>query len=140
MENKQIKLTLNDLLYIGNEYETIRYVEEHRDERLSTFKIDRPRKPIIKDSPTSDEAKVYYESLVQYEKDLVEFNKEKEIKASIRDEYNSLIIDYIKEVSGLNNIPEQYRGKVYEKAYQNGHSSGYYEVYNSLCSLIEIFE
>ena len=55
-------------------------------------------------------------------------------------EVNVLIEGFIKKESGLFDIPEQYQNKVYYRAYSDGHSAGYYEVYQKLCELVEIFE
>lgn len=52
---------------------------------------------------------------------------------------NNLIEEYILEESGLNTIPEQYRDKVGRYAYDVSHSSGHYEVYQTLCELVKIF-
>jgi len=46
---------------------------------------------------------------------------------------------YIKDIAGLNTIPKQYQEKVWSKAYSDGHSNGYVEVYNCLNNLLEIF-
>ena len=46
---------------------------------------------------------------------------------------------YIREKSGLNDIPEDKRSKVYSLAWDRGHSSGYAEVYNELVSLVDLF-
>lgn len=56
-------------------------------------------------------------------------------------EMNDIIEQFIKDLSGLNSIvPEKYRDKVYQKAYDDGHSAGYYEVYLHLQDLVVIFE
>jgi len=54
-------------------------------------------------------------------------------------EINALITEFIIVESGLDKIPEQYRDKVYSKAYENGNRSGFYEIYLELCSLVSIF-
>ena len=42
--------------------------------------------------------------------------------------------------AGLDNVPEQYRSKVYSKAWSTGHSSGHYAVYQELSELVKIFK
>ncbi len=51
---------------------------------------------------------------------------------------DSTIIEFIKEQAGISIVPEQYRENLWNKAWEDGHSGGFYEVY--LSSLIEIFE
>jgi hypothetical protein len=52
----------------------------------------------------------------------------------------SLLTIKLKEDSGLNTIPEQYRDKVYAYAYEQGHSSGMSEVSIYLERLLQIFD
>ena len=40
----------------------------------------------------------------------------------------------------LEQVPEQYRDKLWEYAYMQGHSCGYQEVYNYMLDLVEIFK
>mgnify|MGYP003450519216 FL=1 len=54
-------------------------------------------------------------------------------------EVNTIIEGFIREYSGLNDIPEQYRDKVYTAAYVLTHSGYYIEIYEKLLILIEIF-
>jgi len=57
----------------------------------------------------------------------------------VENDINDVIIEYIKSESGLGKVPEQYRDKLYRIAYERGHSSGFYEVYQELCELVDIF-
>jgi len=98
------------------------------------------RKPCLKStSPTLEESKKYTEDLKAYVDDKVKVDLLNDSRRKIENKIYSIIIDYIKEESGLNQIPEQYRDKVYRKAYEDGHSSGHYEVYQKLVELVEIF-
>ena len=54
-------------------------------------------------------------------------------------EVNTIIEGFIREYSGLNNIPEQYRDKAYTAAYVLTHSGYHVEIYKKLLILIEIF-
>ena len=45
----------------------------------------------------------------------------------------------IKEEAGFDQVPEQYRDKVWGHAWQKGHSSGYSYVNNILSDLVDIF-
>ena len=118
----------------GSICNTIKYAQGFRVEYTSA-----PVKPILKKDANSVEAK-------QYALDLEEYEGEKELYKIAKDEYNkvdckisNLIEDFIKEESGLNSIPKQYRAKVYSIAYSNRHSSGYNSVYNHLVDLVDIF-
>lgn len=132
-------ITLEKLLKYGSIFEAIEWAKDCIDYDGEII-LSKPRKPIIKSSPTSDEAKLYYESLVQYEKDLILYKEQNDKIKVIKNESDNIIVEYIKELSGLNAIPKEYRDKVYSKAHANGHSGGYHEVYNDLCSLVEIFD
>lgn len=80
----------------------------------------------------SKKLKAYEEATVKDHEALNEFKKG-------RFEMDNILTSYIKEVSGLNDIPEQYREKVYSLAYSNGHSEGFTGIYNNLVELVEIF-
>lgn len=54
-------------------------------------------------------------------------------------EINITIQDFIKHISGLNKVPEKYRGSVYIKACLEGHSNGFYGIYQELCKLVTWF-
>jgi len=54
---------------------------------------------------------------------------------------SNIIEEFIKDVSGFNKtVPDDKKSKVYSKAWEDGHSSGYYEVYLCLLSLVELFD
>ena len=99
-----------------------------------------PKKPYLSSKHTSEEAKQYALDLAEYEEKMVAHRKVKEEYNLASSEVDGIIVEYIKEVSGLNRIPEQYRDKLYRKAYEDGHSSVYHEVYLELVELVEIFE
>jgi hypothetical protein len=89
---------------------------------------------------SAKEALEYAQKLAEYE----ELEKEHDIKVREASIYNStidaVIVEWMKENSGLNDIPEQYRSKVYSLAYERGHSSGHSEVMSNLIDLVHIFE
>lgn len=99
----------------------------------------KPKKPVLLSPHTISDVREYAIKLEQWEKDHETYEKEKNHYQFEEHKINTLIVDYIKEKAGLDTIPLQYRDKVYSKAYDDGHSDGYYEVYLKLCSLIEIF-
>lgn len=49
-------------------------------------------------------------------------------------------INDIHEETGLNNLPENQKQKVWNLAWGYGHSSGYYSVYGYLVDLINLFK
>lgn len=127
---------LNDLDF-DSVYKTIEYADD-----LKIVRIPELKKPIPPGmTATSDDYRLFAEELSKYEtlKDnnilIID-----QIRAHNK-QIDNLIINYIKDVSGLNRIvPVQYRDKVYSIAYSDGQGEGYYCVYDKLCELIYIFE
>ena len=101
--------------------------------------VSRPIKPSLSSKHTTDDVLAYANSLKEYDSKLVKYNTEREENIKMDKTIDSAIELFIKNVSGLNSIPLQYRDKVYNKAYQDGHSSGYYSVYQHLDELVGIF-
>lgn len=115
-------------------YELIKTLENLR------VHVSRPQKPSnsFKDH-TAQGMRDYADKLAIYETEYAEYIiQEKNCKLH-NIKVDALINSFICEDSGLNNIPEQYRNKVFSKAWSDGHSSGYYEVYQELCELVKIF-
>ena len=82
----------------------------------------------------------YANNLSEYEK-LKKDEDDAYAKANVHNNaVDEIIEQWMKEKSGLNDIPEQYRAKVYSLAYQNGHSSGYSEIFGQLTELVDIFK
>lgn len=100
----------------------------------------RPQKPILKNNANSNEVFEYGERLKIFESNSIEFKKEVEKYNTNRNEIDSIIKEFIIDEAGIKIVPQQYRDKLYNKAYEDGHSNGFYEIYNCLQSLIEIFE
>jgi hypothetical protein len=110
---------------------------------INTFKLQYPekiKKPFLSNKHTSVEVKQYSTDLEIYE---IEHKKYKFVETYIdkyNRELNNILEKYIKEISGLNTIPEDKRSKVWSLAWERGHSDGYGEVYNNLESLVELFK
>lgn len=96
------------------------------------------RRPILSGNSPSD-YRAHATALEAYEVEKEIRKQQQKTFSCVQSEIDSVFEQYIREKSGLNTIPEQYRDKVYSYAYQQGHSSGYCEVYNYLLELVYIF-
>ncbi len=118
-----------------NVYEAIEYVR-----KLEPDYISRPSKPFLKINATSSEVKQYAVELENYELSLVEYTANKQIRDKEVRQLYDVLENYIKEESGFYEyIPKDKQDKVWSYAWQQGHSSGYSEVYNYLLDLVELF-
>lgn len=113
-------------------FDTIKYLESLR------VHITPPKKPsgIVR---TGQEHREYANKLEVYEVEFAEYRNAQAECSIFNIKVDALINTFISEESGLNTIPEQYRNNVFSKAWSDGHSGGYYEVYRELCELVEIF-
>lgn len=99
-----------------------------------------PRSPTLKNNHTYEEAFDYAEKLKEYIEVLKpKFQKEYGEWSRKKSEIESNITDFIKDVAGLNQIPKESQEKVWSRAWEDGHSDGYYEVYLRLCELTSLF-
>ena len=126
---------LTKFAYENSVYEAIEYAK--------SFYIGlypkRPHKPFF-NGKTATEAIEFAEKMKVYETEKSKYDSLKKEYYDIQNKVDSVIVEFIKDYSGLyTNVPQQYQEKVYTKAYQHGHSDGFYEVYLKLDSLIEIF-
>lgn len=109
------------------------------DEKLAGRKyVENPIRPRLHGNSFED-AKQYAINMEVYEEEMCSYLT---IKAEC--EAHNLAIEQevearIKEDSGLNSIPEQYRDKVWRYAWEEGHSAGYHEVQIHLINLVDIF-
>lgn len=130
-----MKITRQDLEKL-NVYEAIVYVGG-----LEPEYIQRPSKPILASKHTAVEVKEYAKNLEQYDIDLAEYSVKEKADNEVRIALNEVLEDYIKDMSGLYDIvPKANQNKVWAYAWQQGHSSGYSEIYNYLQELVELFE
>jgi len=117
-------------------YEAIDYIKE-----LEPPYISRPSKPLLKANINSSEAKEFAQKLEQYETDLAEYKIKNEERAEISKQLYAVLEDYLKDDAGLyTTVPKEKQNKVWNYAWQQGHSSGYGEVYGYLVDLVELFE
>lgn len=96
-------------------------------------------KPLPPNEHTSESILNYSKELEEWEKYKEEKNKTLVLHKEFQIKVSDLLDEYIKEMSGLNDIPEKYRDKVYDRAWEDGHSDGYLQVYYELVDLVEIF-
>ncbi len=117
-------------------YEAVNYIEG-----LKPAYVSRPRKPILKNPHTSQEAKEYTKELEQFEKDVAEHEIASNRRGDLTKELYAVLEEYIKDEARLYDVvPKQYQDKVFGYAWREGHSSGYGDVYSHLVELVEIFE
>jgi len=102
---------------------------------------DRPTKPRLLPSHNSIDAKRFAENLAQWEIDNESYKAAMDAYRDEAHRINLIIEAYIKEESGFNTyIPDDKKAKVWSKAWQDGHSNGYSEVYGCLCGLVDLFQ
>ena len=99
-----------------------------------------PKKPYLSKGADSNMAKQYANDLEQYEGEMITYREEKEKYNEHSNKIDSVLTEYVKEISGLNMLPEKYKAKVYSLAWSNGHSEGFYGIYNQLRDLVDIFQ
>lgn len=99
-----------------------------------------PTKPFLTQKHNSAELAEYSVKFSAYEKAMEAYNAEKKIAQEHNRNADNQLRDYIKEVSGFNRIvPADRKDKVWNKAWSDGHSSGYHEVYTQLSELVDLF-
>ncbi len=128
-------LTLEQLNNFNNTLDAIQFAESE----INKLYVKAPVKPFLAKIHTPDEVIQYAEKLKQYEVDLIEFNDNKIFSEIEKEKAIKILETYIKDEACLHTIPYQYREKVFEIARKKCKSSGYFEVFNFLCELIEIF-
>ncbi len=139
-----IKISAENLLSVHETLNRVRELErEARDKVIiPPYKLKPKSEDFYKksNSPTLKEIREYADAVEGYEK------YEKKRKAAMKKQGNvvprtgDVLEGFIREMSGLNTIPGKYRDKVYRYAWEQGHSSGYSEVFHYLQELVEIFE
>jgi len=106
-------------------------------ELMEPIYVGQPRKPTLERNPTAEDAKAYVDALAQYETDLARYKVEKAEYDKLDVEHHNNMVDLLWYIGG--DVPEQYKDKVFSKAWSDGHSSGWSEILNELYGLVEIF-
>ena len=111
-------------------------------EMAESFRLlypERLSKPYLQKTHTSAELKQYAILLEAWEKDNAAYvEKRKEVQAQHR-LVNEQIELFIKNQANFASIPTDKQDKVWSKAWEDGHSAGYHEVYLELCELVDLF-
>jgi len=101
----------------------------------------KPNPPKQKSYPdTADGMLNYVNALKTWEAGEQEREEEKAAVAEHNLKVQSLLKEFICSQANIRLVPEQYREKVWNHAWVEGHSSGWYDVYLILLQLVEIFE
>ena len=132
---KMETVTVEKMKDIGDCYAAIEWAQKQRAEYPET-----PKKPSLPNKHTSIEAKQYSIHLETYERLREDYDGELAVWKADENAINEIIVEFIKGEADIDSVPEQYRAKLYSKAWEGGHSSGYVSVYQELCSLVEIFK
>lgn len=123
-------------LFDDNVYEAVNHAQSLYGEYP-----EKPDKPTLRKEHTSSDIKVYNKEYEKYETALSAYKTEQDMYRKRKRDCDDAIEEYIKELSGFNKIvPESRKNKVWFKAWEDGHSSGYTEVYGCLCNLVDLFE
>ena len=102
---------------------------------------EKPKQPKLIANPSKEDAIKYVNDMSEYETLKLAFESAQVEYVKRSREIGILIEQYMKHETGFYDIvPKQYQAKVWNLAYQNGHSLGWNEVYNCLIDLINIFE
>lgn len=133
MENTIISFEIDNNASIDQNWQNLKSFEK------SLLTIEDLEKPFLSRKPTAEEARYYARQLDIYEANKLAIKEQKELTKEIRQKAFEDFENYVKDLAGLFDIPEQYQANVWSLAYQRGHSSGYSEVYTNLVDLVEIF-
>ena len=104
--------------------------------------VNRPKAPIkpkTQNITSSAQAQELAIAFANWENEMAAYNKENQNWLNNKYKIESTLEDYIKEQAGLNDIPESSRDKVWNYAWAQGHSTGYYQVYLCLCQVVDLF-
>lgn len=134
METLRTK-TLNQMYNDSSDYDAIKNAENE-----ILYKIKEPRrktKPVLSTKHTTTEVEEYLLKLKEWEDDAVSYEEQRRGFHEQRQEVEYAILEYIKDKTSFNDVPEQYREKVWSKAYLD--YDDYNHFYNKLTDLIDVF-
>ena len=96
------------------------------------------KKPTLLPNHTVEQIDAYREAFKEYTKANEIYQKEKQEFQDASTAIDNAVEEFIKEESGLLDLPEDKRNKVWAKAYEDRHGSGFLEVYHELCDLVDL--
>jgi predicted RNase H-like nuclease (RuvC/YqgF family) len=134
---KKDKITAKKLedMFGEDVYAAIKHVRENHIDWP-----ERPVKPRLASNHSAVDAKQYTKDLEKYETANASYKVELSKIQEHNSDMDSELEIFMKEASGLNkHVPEEKRGKLWSKAWEDGHSSGYSDVYTHLCELVDLF-
>jgi len=100
----------------------------------------RPSKPMLNSKHSTEDVLEYAKLLEGYEKEFEQYKFNKSLYDDEMSQLNSLKEEFIKDyVDFYKYVPQDKQAKVWNKAWEDGHSNGYYSVYYQLDSLVELF-
>ena len=112
-------------------------------EKLNGFEPpypQRPSIPMLNSKHSTEEVLEYAKKLENYDKEFEQWKFNKSLYDTEISKINSLKEEFIKNYVGFYEyVPKDKQDKVWRKAWEDGHSYGYYEVYLHLDSLVELF-
>lgn len=99
----------------------------------------KPKKPNFPHEGNSDDIIEYGYAMREYDAAMIAYAEAQLEYDKTHIANTNVLEEYIKQVAMIDKVPEQYQDKVWQHAYETGHSGGYYQVYLNLCNLINIF-
>lgn len=100
----------------------------------------RPSKPMLNSKHSTEEVLEYAKKLENYDKEFEQYKFNKSLYDDGMSQLNSLREEFIKDyVDFYKHIPSDKQAKVWWKAWEDGHSNGWNDVYYQLDSLVELF-
>jgi len=100
----------------------------------------KPSKPILNSKHSTEEVLEYAKKLENYDKEFEQWKFNKSLYDEQDTKLSSLKEEFIKDYVGFYEyVPKDKQDKVWNKAWGDGHSNGWYEVYLHLDELVELF-
>ena len=110
-------------------------------QKTQTITVAYPSLPRLDKKHTLSDVDAYRAKLADYEVQKKAYDDEYYKRAQEGAHYNEILTSYIKDVSGLNEfVPAERRKKVYNLAYEKGHSSGSAEIFYYLLEFVNLFK
>lgn len=99
----------------------------------------KPRQPVLSRKHTAEELGEYTAKFNMYDLEMKAYDKTLLVHREKYREIATAEIEFVKLASDFYSIPKRYQEKVWMKAWEDGHSSGLYSVFQELEELVDIF-